>query len=302
MSAVRRRVDGVLLLDKPSGLTSNAALQRVKRLYAAERAGHTGTLDPFATGLLPIALGEATKFSSGLLEADKSYTATAMLGVRTNTGDREGEVIATREVSVGEAEVRAMLPRFSGAIAQVPPMFSALKRDGRPLYEYARAGRELERAPRSVTIRRLALVAASGRSITLAVDCSKGTYIRTLVDDLGEALGCGAHVAELRRTAIGHNHIDAAIALDRLEGLAPAERDRLLLPPDALLVGLDRVSLAAGDAQRLLSGQAVLLSEPDPVLVGKRARLYGADGRFIGVGVTSSDGCLRAERLVRTDA
>ncbi|KAB2921992.1 MAG: tRNA pseudouridine(55) synthase TruB, partial [Dechloromonas sp.] len=198
-----QRVDGVLLLDKPLGLTSNDALQKARRLFSAAKGGHTGTLDPAATGLLPLCFGEATKFSADLLDADKTYEAVVQLGVTTDSGDAEGQVVATAPVTVGEAEVRQALPRFTGAIEQIPPMHSALKRNGRPLYELARKGIEVERAPRAVTIHGLELLDFAGDRLTLRVRCSKGTYIRVLAADLGQALGCGAHLVGLRRTAVG---------------------------------------------------------------------------------------------------
>jgi tRNA pseudouridine55 synthase len=196
---MKRKVDGVLLLDKPAGLTSNAALQKAKRLYRAEKAGHTGTLDPFATGLLPLCLGEATKFSQFLLDADKVYLAEVRLGVRTSSGDLDGEVIATRPVEVTEAALRQALESFRGEIEQVPPMHSALKHQGRPLYEYARQGIEIERKARRIVVHALTLEAFSGDNCTLRVHSGKGFYVRALADDLGQALGCGAHLVGLRR-------------------------------------------------------------------------------------------------------
>ncbi len=197
---IRRQVHGVLVLDKPRGFSSNAALQKVRWLLNAEKAGHTGSLDPLATGVLPLCFGEATKFSQYLLDADKGYSTVAQLGVTTTTGDAEGEVLERRAVAVDEAALQAALPAFRGQIEQIPPMYSALKRDGQPLYKLARAGEVVEREPRSVTIARLELLALQEDRATLEVACSKGTYVRTLVEDLGALLGCGAHVAELRRT------------------------------------------------------------------------------------------------------
>jgi tRNA pseudouridine(55) synthase len=216
--ARRKRVPvhGVLLLDKPEGLSSNDALVRAKRLLNAEKAGHTGTLDPFATGLLPLCFGEATKFSQDLLEADKTYETTVQLGVSTNTGDTEGEVTATAEVAVTPAQIEAVLARFRGPIAQVPPMHSALKRDGRPLYEYARAGITLEREARQVVIHALELLSYEAPLLRLSVTCSKGTYVRVLGEDIGAALGCGAHLKTLRRTAVGRLTLEGAITLEQL--------------------------------------------------------------------------------------
>src|SRR5471032_2970792 len=199
----RRALDGVLLLDKPLGLSSNDALIRAKGMYRVKKAGHTGTLDPLATGLLPLCFGEATKFSQDLLEADKTYEATMRLGIRTTTGDAEGEAIDTREVTCDEAAVRAALPKFLGEITQVPPMYSALKRDGKPLYEYARAGQTVEREGRNVTIHALDLIACALPDVTFRVTCSKGTYVRTLAEDIGETLGCGAHLVALRQIGVG---------------------------------------------------------------------------------------------------
>ncbi|HET7794053.1 MAG TPA: tRNA pseudouridine(55) synthase TruB, partial [Rhizobacter sp.] len=210
----KRAVHGVLLLDKPLGLSSNDALQKAKRLYRAEKAGHTGTLDPLATGLLPLCFGAATKFSQVSLEADKTYRATLKLGVTTRTADAEGEVLQTREVQVTREQIEAACERFTGEIAQVPPMHSALKRDGKALYEYARAGIEVEREARQVTIHAIAIIGWQHDELTLDVRCSKGTYIRTLAEDIGEALGCGAHLSALRRTASGPLTLDAACTLE----------------------------------------------------------------------------------------
>ena len=198
----RRVLDGVLLLDKPLGLSSNDALIRAKRIYLAKKAGHTGTLDPLATGLLPLCFGEATKFSQDLLEADKTYEATMRLGVRTTTGDAEGEALQTRDVTCDEAAIHAAMAHFRGEIAQVPPMYSALKRDGKPLYEYARAGQTVEREARNVTIHALEMIACALPDVTFRVTCSKGTYARTLAEDIGEKLGCGAHLVALPRNEI----------------------------------------------------------------------------------------------------
>lgn len=294
----RRRVDGVLLLDKPLGLSSNHALQAARRLYNAEKAGHTGTLDPLATGLLPLCFGEATKFSGELLNADKRYVATVQLGVTTNTADAEGGVVQRRPVEADRQAVAAALAAFVGEIEQVPPMYSALKRDGKPLYEYARAGIELERAPRRVSIYELCLLdsselAGAGR-IVFEVRCSKGTYVRTLAADIGEKLGCGAHLAGLRRTGIGTLDVAAAHSLSGLEVLTDDARDVLLLPPDGLLAGLAEVRLDAADAARLRHGQAVRWSAEE----GSRLRVYDPEYRFIGVCRQVADGWLQAQRLV----
>ncbi len=296
----RQPLDGVLLLDKPLGLSSNQALQAARRLYNAAKAGHTGTLDPLATGLLPLCFGEATKFSGELLDADKRYLATVQLGVTTDTADAEGSVLARRPVAVDRAALDAALASFLGEIDQVPPMYSALKRDGKPLYEYARAGIELERAPRRVTIHALRLIEpvdalAAGR-FAFEVSCSKGTYVRTLAADLGEALGCGAHLAALRRIGIGALDVSRAWTPAALEERPAEGRDALLLPPDALLAGLAEVRLDAGDAQRLRHGQAVRSG----VAEGVRVRAYDPDGRFLGVCRQVADGWLQPLRLVCT--
>lgn len=291
----RRAVDGVLLLDKPLGLSSNNALQRVKRLYNAERAGHSGTLDPLATGLLPILLGEATKFGGGLLDSDKRYLAHVVFGVRTTTGDAEGEVIATAPVDVSRATLEAVLERFRGAITQVPPMYSALKRDGKPLYEYARAGETIERAPRQVTIHALRLESFDGRVAVLDVECSKGTYIRTLGEDIGDALGCGAHLGALRRTGAGRFGIDDIITLEALESMTDAQRDARLLPVDAPLADLPSIVLDTDAAARFGHGRIIAGAWP----TAGRVRVYDPDGRFLGVGDATPAGELQPRRLMR---
>jgi tRNA pseudouridine55 synthase len=264
-------VHGVLLLDKPVGLSSNDALQKAKRIFNAEKAGHTGTLDPLASGLLPICFGAATKFSQASLDADKRYTATLHLGVTTTTGDLEGEVSQRCDVAVDRASIDAALARFTGALEQRPPMHSALKHQGRALYEYARQGLEVERAPRGVTIHRLDLVERQGERLVLDVVCSKGTYVRTLAEDIGTALGCGAHLAALRRTASGTLRVDDAITLDALAALPDAERDGLLLPPDALLADWPEWRLSDHEAARFLTGLRRRVSAPDC----DRIRVYG---------------------------
>jgi len=293
-----RRVDGVLLLDKPPGVSSNAALQAARRLYRAEKGGHSGTLDPLATGLLPCLFGEATKFGAELLDADKTYAAQIALGVTTTTGDAEGEIVERRPVAVGPAEVERVLARFRGRISQVPPAYSALKHEGRPLYKYARAGEPIERPPRSVTIHELALRRFGGDSLDVTVRCSKGTYVRTLAEDVGRELGCGAHVAGLRRTAVGRFSLADAVGLPALEALGPDARDAHLQPLDALVGHLPAVAVAEPEAARFRCGQAVAA----PALAaGGRFRVYHADGAFIGIGEIGS-GALRPHRLVRQDA
>lgn len=295
----RRKVDGILLLDKAAGMTSNAALQKVRRLFNAAKAGHTGTLDPMATGLLPVCFGEATKFAGELLTADKCYEAHVRLGVRTDTADAEGQVLETRPVAVSRPQVVAAMARFRGDILQVPPMHSALKRGGRPLYEYARKGIELERAPRAVTIHALELLAFSEDRIEFKVACSKGTYVRTLAQDIGEALGCGAHLSALRRTRIGDLSLDAALTLDALQAMTPEARETLLLPVDALLAVLPRLDLDEDAALRFRRGQAVP-AEWKHVSDDGRLRIYGAGDRFIGLGRAGSDGRVMPLRLIGT--
>lgn len=294
----KRRVDGVLLLDKPVGMTSNTALQKTRRLYQAAKAGHTGTLDPFASGLLPICLGEATKFSQTMLNADKVYRATVRLGVRTATGDPEGAVLETRPVRVGEADVRGILPRFTGEFLQTPPMHSALKVAGRPLYDYARHGVEIERRARPVVVRRLELVDFRGDVFTLLVDSGKGLYVRTLAEDLGEALGCGAHLQALVRLAVGPLRLERAIGLEELEAMDLQTRDSRLLPVDALLVDLPRLDLDLESAWQLGHGQAIWRAG---LQVGARLRAYGPDGRLLGLVEVDDEGRLAPRRLIALD-
>ena len=281
-AVLRRAVHGVLLLDKPLGLSSNTALQKVKRLYRAEKAGHTGTLDPLATGLLPLCFGAATKFAQVSLEANKRYLATLKLGVTTTTADAEGEVIERREVHVTREQLQAACARFVGAIDQVPPMHSALKRDGRPLYEYARAGVAVEREPRRVTLHHIEVV-DTGRDNewTIDVQCSKGTYIRTLAEDIGAALGCGAHLAALRRTGSGALSLQNALTLERLTDMSEAERDAALLAADALVADWPLVRLDSDEAGRFLSG----LRRRVPLADATNVRVYGPEPRaFLGAG------------------
>lgn len=277
----KRAVHGVLLLDKPLGLSSNDALQKAKRLYRAEKAGHTGTLDPLATGLLPLCFGAATKFSQVSLDSDKTYRATLKLGIKTSTGDAEGEVLLQRPVQVSREQIEAACLRHTGEIDQVPPMHSALKREGRALYEYARAGIEVEREPRRVTLHSIVIVDWQHDQLTLDVRCSKGTYIRTLAEDIGEALGCGAHLSALRRTASGPLTLDGAVTLEQLTALTEPERDALLRPADALLADCPMVRLNDEDAGRFLSGVRRRL----PLADATRVRVYGPEARaFLGSG------------------
>jgi tRNA pseudouridine55 synthase len=291
---VKRPLNGVLMLDKAPGASSNAALQQAKRLYQAAKAGHAGTLDPLATGLLPILFGEATKFSSDLLEADKTYSAEIMLGVSTATADAEGEVIATRAVNVTEEQLAAALLNFCGDILQTPPLYSALKHAGKPLYAYARAGIDIERAPRRVRIHALDLQWFNGDRLALSVTCSKGTYIRSIAHDLGEMLGCGGHLVALRRTAVGRFGLDCAHALESLEAMSAVERDASLLPVDALLQDLPEVRLEPAQQLRFLRGQALPWDGPAQA----RVRVYGSDGALLGVGEAHIEGAISPKRVI----
>lgn len=290
----RRKIDGVLLLDKDKGLTSNAALQKVRFMFNAAKAGHTGTLDPMATGLLPICLGEATKFSSQMLEADKSYQAELMLGVTTDTADAEGQRLLTRPVNVSDVALGKVLEQFIGELDQIPPMYSAIKRDGRPLYEYARQGIELERQSRRICISDLQLHGFDGVRVQIEVACSKGTYIRTLAADIGEVLGCGAHLTALRRTRIGFLDLSAALTLQKLTALDDPGRDGLLAPVDTLLRDLPQTSLNVEDTCRFSHGQPVIVSLP----VQGECRVYAVGGRFLGLGEFCGDSVLHPRRLV----
>ena len=295
MKPARQPVDGVLLLNKPVGITSNAALQKAKWLLNAKKAGHTGTLDPFADGLLPLCFGEATKFSAYLLDADKRYRAVLQLGVTTTTGDPEGEILATREVHTSRAEIEALLPRFMGEIEQIPPMHSALKHQGRPLYEYARAGIEIERPPRRVTIRALDLVECDLPRVVLDVQSSAGTYIRTLAQDIGAALGCGAHLTALTRTVAGGFHLEQAHTLADLETLDATQRPGLLLPADCLVAHLPALQLDAADITALCQGRSVEHPADHPGLT----RIYAAPHTFIGL-ADADAGRLLPRRLIAT--
>jgi tRNA pseudouridine55 synthase len=276
-----RPLDGVLLFDKPLELSSNTALQKVRRLFQAEKAGHTGTLDPLATGLLPICFGEATKFSMALLDADKTYRALLRLGQTTTTGDAEGEITAEHPVEVVQADVDAVLEKFRGEIQQLPPMHSALKHQGKPLYEYIRKGQTIERELRDVVIHELLLNSFSGNEMDITVRCSKGTYIRTLAEDIGAALGCGAHLIGLRRTAIAHFDISRSYTLQQLTEMTEAERDACILPLDSLMPDMPRLQLDAVQVQRLAQGQRLGL---DTGLPDGKISLHGPQG-FIGVGL-----------------
>jgi tRNA pseudouridine55 synthase len=295
----RDLVDGVLLIDKPVGLSSNDALIKVKRIVNAKKAGHTGTLDPFATGLLPLCFGEATKFSQDLLEADKTYLATVHLGITTTTGDTEGEVLETRDVDVTSEQIEAALARFRGPILQVPPMYSALKRDGKALYEYAREGITLEREARPVTIHELDLVAYAAPFLTIRVKCSKGTYVRVLGEDIGAQLGCGAHLSALRRVQVGSLTTANMVTLEELQAIENPLS--LLAPVDALLSSFPRVDLTPELAGRFLNGQRLALGkEPTvqtPTSYLGRVRVYEGT-RLLGTAQLEEWAILKPERLV----
>ena len=295
-----RDVDGILLLDKPTGMSSNAALQTVKRLFNANKAGHTGNLDPLATGLLPICFGEATKISSYLLDSDKRYIGTCKLGVRTRTADSEGEVLETRPVgNLTEQQVKQVLQGFIGQIEQIPPMHSAVKINGTPLYKLAREGKEIERKSRRVSIYQLEMLRLEGDELDIDVHCSKGTYVRTLAEEIGEALACGAHLSALRRTASGPFELEQAVSMPELAHLAEdgfEALDRLLLPPEEALGDWPMVSLSQNSAYYLQQGQAVQVPKaPSSGWV----RLRRDDGQFLGIGQILEDGRVAPKRLIK---
>ncbi|EGQ8519027.1 TPA: tRNA pseudouridine(55) synthase TruB [Vibrio parahaemolyticus] len=301
-----RPINGVILLDKPTGISSNDALQKVKRIYFAEKAGHTGALDPLATGMLPICLGEATKFSQFLLDSDKRYRVIAKLGERTNTSDSDGEVVETRPVDVTLEKLEASIEKFRGESDQVPSMFSALKYQGKPLYEYARKGIEVPRESRKITVYEIILHRFEGDEVEMEVHCSKGTYIRTIVDDLGEMLGCGAHVTMLRRTAVAKYPYEKMVTLEQLnelleqahrEEIAPRELlDPLLMPMDTAVEDLPEVNLIPELADMVQHGQPVqVLGAPEQ---GVLRLTMGEEHLFIGVGEMNDDGKIAPKRLV----
>ena len=292
-------VDGVLLLDKPVGLTSNAALQIAKRLLNACKAGHTGSLDPIATGLMLLTFGEATKLSQFLLDADKRYSAVFRLGQSTTTYDSEGEVVQTRPVTVNRRDVEQALKRFEGEIEQVPPMYSAIKQAGQALYKLARAGIEVERAPRRVVVREFRLLALDGGRLEVAIACSKGTYIRSLAQDLGEVLGCGAHVEQLRRLAVGAVGVERAVTLAGIEALDSHEaRAALLQPADAMLTDMPAVNLTSLAVHYLSQGQAVTARHD---VASGWVRLYAPGERFLGLGEVLDDGRVTPRRLMAAE-
>lgn len=278
----RRRLDGVLLLNKPTGISSQQAVSRVRHLFNAAKAGHTGTLDPAADGLLPVCFGEATKFSHLLLDADKTYVATVRLGVVTTTGDAEGEVVASKPPVTDRETMLRTLEQFHGELIQMPPMHSALKHKGVPLYEYARQGIEIERQPRNIHIHELQLIEINDVFMTMRVRCSKGTYIRVLAADIGEALGCGASLSALTRTQAGALSLthEAACTIEALNAMPEADREAKMLPVDTLLSGLPALNVAADEAERLLLGQKLGLKQ---VKITGFARIYGPNRRFLGL-------------------
>lgn len=309
-----RAIDGIFLLNKPAGISSNAALQRVKRIYDAAKAGHTGALDPLATGMLPICLGEATKFSHYLLDSDKRYLTTAKLGVRTDSSDADGAVVATAEIGedVTEARIRSLLEsHFTGEIEQVPSMYSALKFNGQPLYKLARKGIEVEVKPRRVTVYEIHLTAFRGDEVDLDVRCSKGTYIRSIVEDLGLLLGCGAHVKMLHRLDAGPYKAADMLTMEQLELLAAprgdgeeiksiqARLDKVLLPPWSALNGAPQLALDAGQAERIGQGQRLRL---EGMQAAAEVLLFNEDrSRFLGIAEIGEDAVLRPKRLIATE-
>ena len=300
MSRPRKRgrdIDGVFLLDKPQGMSSNDIMQKVKRVFQANKAGHTGALDPLATGMLPICLGEATKFSQFLLDADKRYVVTAKLGERTDTSDAEGQVVETRPVNVETSQILTALEQFRGDILQVPTMFSALKHNGKPLYEYARAGITVERDARPITIFGINFIEYQAPSLTLEVHCSKGTYIRTLVDDLGEVLGCGAHVTVLRRTAVADYPTEKMMTWDALQALAEqGDLDQHLLPIDTAVSKLPALKLNAEQSKGIGFGQRVKFAN-EAKLRGQ-VRLFSDKNIFLGVALIDDNNVIRPQRLI----
>lgn len=291
---VRKRwqiVDGVLLLDKSGAMSSNDALQKARRLFSAAKAGHTGTLDPMATGLLPLCFGEATKFSNRLLDADKTYVATMHLGATTTTGDAEGEILVEKPVTATETGIRTVCAGFVGEIEQLPPMYSALKHQGKALYEYARQGVEIEREKRRVTVHSLEVTCIDLPEVEFVVHCSKGTYVRTLAEDVGAMLGCGAHLTALRRTKIGPLDVLDALTLEQICAFEETARARLLAPPDALLAHLPAVQLEASARSMFLHGQSI--RQPAPA---GEVRVYGPE--FLGLGMAQEDGYIQPVRLI----
>ncbi len=296
---IKRAVNGVILLDKPLGYSSNQALQKVKWLYQAAKAGHTGTLDPLATGLLPICLGEATKFAQYVTDADKTYVATIKLGKTTTTGDAEGEVLTTSPVNVSSKQFETACTKFVGEISQIPPMYSALKHEGKALYEYARNGVDIARQARSVFIKNIVINNFIVDTAQITVTCSKGTYIRTLAEDIGTALGCGAHLIGLCRTETAGYKLAQAVTIEQLEAMTTEARDAQLLPVDSAIESLPRVVLNADAAYFLMRGQAVWQAGKIPK---SELRLYDENSQFLGLGFLQDDGKIAPKRLVVKNA
>ena len=292
--SLKREIDGVFLLDKPLGFSSNQALKKIHWLFDAKKAGHTGTLDPMATGLLPICLGEATKFSHRLLNAHKSYIATIQLGITTSTGDQEGEVISEKKVVVNEAQLKDTLKKFIWDMTQIPPMYSALKFEGKPLYEYAREGIEIERKSRQIKIFDIKLINIEKSIITIEVLCSKGTYIRTLAEDIGQTMGCGAHLKGLERTQTGNFQLSEALSIEALEAMPMASREKALMPIDVLLEELLSINLNMAELDAIKKGQSIDFNSKND----KEVRLYSPSGQFVGVGQPDLKGRLFPKRLI----
>lgn len=292
----KKNINGILLLDKPLGFSSNQALQKIKWLLKAAKAGHTGTLDPLATGLLPLCFGEATKFAHYLTDADKTYIATIKLGITTATGDAEGAVLSVQPVNVNQADFETVSQQFIGEISQVPPMYSALKFEGKALYEYARAGVEIERQSRLVTIHKIEINSFAGDVAVITVTCSKGTYIRTLAEDIGKQLGCGAHLIGLRRTATANYDISQAITIEQFEAMSDEQRLAVLAPADSAVLHLPAITLGDDSVFYLLQGQAVWRSGPIPAGL---LRLYSEQQVFLGLGELQPDGKVAPKRLMQ---
>ena len=293
---IKRNISGVLLLDKPLGFSSNQALQKVKWLFQAAKAGHTGTLDPLATGLLPICLGEATKFAQYVTDANKTYMATIKLGATTSTGDAEGEVLTTAAVNVTQSQFFAACQQFIGEISQLPPMYSALKFEGRALYTYAREGVDIARQSRIIHISHISVDNFDVDIAQITVACSKGTYIRTLAEDIGSVLGCGAHLIGLRRTETAGYLLSNAITIDQLESFSIEARDALLLPVDSAIESLPKVILNADAAYFMMQGQAVWQAGN---IADSELRLYDEQNNFLGLGFLQDDGKIAPKRLIQ---
>jgi tRNA pseudouridine55 synthase len=295
---IKKNVNGVLLLDKPHGFSSNQALQKVKWLYQAAKAGHTGTLDPLATGLLPICLGEATKFAQYVTDADKTYFATMKLGATTTTGDAEGEILTSAPVNVSHDQFQTACQQFIGEISQMPPMYSALKHEGKALYEYAREGVDIARKPRFITIQNIVVESFESDIAQITVVCSKGTYIRTLAEDIGAQLGCGAHLIGLRRIETAGYLLQNAVTIEQLEAMTIEARSDLLLPVDSAIESLPKVILNADAAFYIKQGQAVWQAGKTP---DSDLRLYDEQNNFLGLGYMQDDGKIAPKRLIKNN-